>query len=152
MKKLNKKGFTLVELLAVIVILGVLLLIAVPSVTKLIDNSRKNAFKSAVQLSIENVESVASMEKTANDSIAECYVDIDDIDLERGEFDSSTKGIIKVSTSGKGTAYILGKYYVNGGTVDSVSPSTTNPDSTKFANLTTIINSFANGLSKCNWY
>ena len=41
----NKKGFTLVELLAVIVILAVLVLLAVPSVIKMMDNSKKNAFE-----------------------------------------------------------------------------------------------------------
>lgn len=40
----NKKGFTLVELLAVIVILAVILLIAVPSVSRLISSSRDNAY------------------------------------------------------------------------------------------------------------
>ena len=40
----NQKGFTLVELLAVIVILAVLALVAMPNVTKLMDSSRKNAF------------------------------------------------------------------------------------------------------------
>lgn len=39
----NKKGFTLTELLAVITILGVLLLIAVPAVTSTIESSRKKA-------------------------------------------------------------------------------------------------------------
>ena len=33
MKKLNKKGFTLVELLVVLVILAVIMSIAIPSVT-----------------------------------------------------------------------------------------------------------------------
>ena len=42
--KLNRNGFTLVELLAVIVILAVLALVAMPNVTKLMENSRKNAF------------------------------------------------------------------------------------------------------------
>ena len=39
-----KKGFTLVELLAVIVILAIILAIAVPSITNLIENARINAY------------------------------------------------------------------------------------------------------------
>ena len=39
----NKKGFTLVELLAVIVILGVLLMIAVPAVQNVIKKAKNNA-------------------------------------------------------------------------------------------------------------
>ena len=44
-----KKGFTLVELLAVIVILGVLSLISIPMITNMIKDSRKGAFKASVQ-------------------------------------------------------------------------------------------------------
>ena len=43
MRKLNKKGFTLVELLAVIVILAVVMLIAVTAVGPLMAKSRKSA-------------------------------------------------------------------------------------------------------------
>ncbi|AOM82353.1 type II secretion system protein [Salisediminibacterium beveridgei] len=39
----NQKGLTLVELLAVIVILGIIAAIAVPAVANIIDNSRKDA-------------------------------------------------------------------------------------------------------------
>lgn len=42
MKK--KNGFTLIEILAVIIILGILLVIAVPSVSKYINDSRKEAY------------------------------------------------------------------------------------------------------------
>jgi type IV pilus assembly protein PilA len=39
----NQKGLTLVELLAVIVILGIIAAIAIPSIGGIIDNSKKNA-------------------------------------------------------------------------------------------------------------
>ena len=39
--KLNRKGFTLVEVLAVVVILGIIMLIAIPNVNKLIIRNKK---------------------------------------------------------------------------------------------------------------
>ncbi len=45
----SKKGFTLVELLAVIAILAILVIIAIPNVLNLYRNARKNTFKSDVQ-------------------------------------------------------------------------------------------------------
>lgn len=52
----NKKGFTLVELLAVIVILAVLVLLAVPSVLKLMDTARKNAFTTEAQSFVDGAK------------------------------------------------------------------------------------------------
>ena len=45
---MKSKGFTLVELLAVIVILAILVLVATPAVTNMITKSSKNAFKSEI--------------------------------------------------------------------------------------------------------
>ena len=42
--KTNKKAFTLIELLAVIVILGVLMITAIPAVTKAIAKSRRDTY------------------------------------------------------------------------------------------------------------
>ena len=41
---MNKKGFTLVELLAVIAILAILVIIAIPNVLKMFNDSKKNSF------------------------------------------------------------------------------------------------------------
>ncbi|RAP74747.1 type IV pilin protein [Paenibacillus montanisoli] len=47
----NQKGLTLIELLAVVIILGIVSAIAVPSIGKIIDNSKKDAHvANAVQM------------------------------------------------------------------------------------------------------
>jgi len=51
-----KKGFTLVELLAVIIILAVIALIATPIVLNVVEKTRKSAFESSVNGIIEAIE------------------------------------------------------------------------------------------------
>ena len=46
LKKINNKGFSLVEILAVVVILGIVSTIGIVSVTKLIENSKKHYYES----------------------------------------------------------------------------------------------------------
>lgn len=49
-KKLNKKGFTLIELIVVIAILGILAAIAIPAYSNYKDNAAKAANESAAKI------------------------------------------------------------------------------------------------------
>ena len=42
---MNKKGFTLVELLAVVAILAILILVALPNVLSMFNKAKKSAFE-----------------------------------------------------------------------------------------------------------
>ena len=54
----NRKGFTLIEIIAVVVILGILALIAIPSVSSYISNSRKEAYKAHEKTMEESAKSM----------------------------------------------------------------------------------------------
>lgn len=65
---LTKKAMTLFELLAVIVILGIILAIGFPTVNRLIDNSRKDAFAANVNSYISAAKTDALTEWAATSS------------------------------------------------------------------------------------
>ena len=74
---MNKKGFTLVELLAVIVILALIAIIAFPNVTKLIKGAKKDT--NTVQFSVikETLKDyIAEHAATLNDGDQVCISDL----------------------------------------------------------------------------
>jgi len=87
MKKRN--GFTLVELLAVIVILAIILVIAVPQIMNTIENARLGAFRSTAKLIATSAEKEFLVQQTLGDTgwtkltSLDCdqVVDIDDDDV-----------------------------------------------------------------------
>ena len=80
----NKKGFTLVELLAVIVILGVLLMIAVPAVQNVIKKTKNNATQKQAELFIDAAKKMAIIDEATSDMVIYKLIDLDsDVDTNR---------------------------------------------------------------------
>ena len=103
MKK--KRGFTLVELLAVIVILAVILIIAMPKISDVIKNSKESSLETTAKL----IASQAEKKYTENQvldgsSTIKCsdVVKINNTDYESCNITFDSKGNAKVSIVGKG--------------------------------------------------
>ena len=65
----NKKGFTLVELLAVITLLAILMGIAVPNIFSTINNNKRNSFLSDAKRMIAKAEYLFSLDKDKRNSV-----------------------------------------------------------------------------------
>ena len=101
-----KKGFTLVELLAVVVILAIILAIAIPTITGLIEQSKKNSFDSSVKLLIKT----AQMKVLENSLFDLSTIHAGNVETLLGiEEDNYASVYIRNDIDGKYYAHITGK-------------------------------------------
>ena len=119
---MKKNGFTLVEILAVIIILGIIMIIAIPAVTKYILKSDKSVYADDIIAYLETARAEYEMKEYGtflkDDEIM--IVPIEYIDLEKGtkespfgEFDLS-KSYIVISPYKKGYQYYANVVDVQG--------------------------------------
>ena len=115
MKKNNKHGFTLVELLAVIVILGLILVIVVPKVTQTINNSKKRT----LELTVRSIAKAAEEKNIENETFGlEEEITCESISgISNNDYSSCTisfdeEGSAKVTIKGSGK--FAGLYVCNG--------------------------------------
>jgi type IV pilus assembly protein PilA len=81
----NKKGFSLVELIAVVIILGVIMLIAVPNIGNTIEESRKKAYVETANRYVDIVRTkVGSGEIRIDNPNVTYYISYDSLHVEQG--------------------------------------------------------------------
>ncbi len=102
--KVNKRGFTLIEILAVIVILAVLAVITIPIVMGIIEDTRKNRFLEDVKSIISAIEQYNS----ENDmkAIGSYVVKQKDVEYKGDENVSNKKVSFKGNFDGAGAAFL----------------------------------------------
>ena len=103
MKK--KRGFTLVELLAVIVILAVILIIAMPKISDVIKNSKESSLETTAKLIASQAEKKYTENQVLdNSSTIKCsdVAKISNADYESCNITFDSKGNAKVTIVGKG--------------------------------------------------
>ena len=102
---MKKKGFTLVELLAVIVILAVILIIAMPKISDVIKNSKESSLETTAKLIASQAEKKYTENQVLdNSSTINCrdVVKISSNDYESCNITFDSKGNAKVTIVGKG--------------------------------------------------
>lgn len=125
-KTMNKKGFTLVELLAVIVILAVIILVAMNAVIPQMEKNRKSAFVTEAETYINAAKTwytAESMKGTQKNCVNVTALTNEFVEKTGGD---DYKGNVQISydATTKKTTYTIsisnGKYMISGKTLEEL--------------------------------
>lgn len=73
--KLNKRGFTLIELIAMLVVLGILMAVTVPNITGILSQSKTNVLKEAANKMVDTAKvKIASNSKIKKPTQDNCLI------------------------------------------------------------------------------
>lgn len=112
---MKKRGFTLVEILAIIVILGIILVIAVPSVNNIIKDSKNKTFANSVLTVVNDLKDQEVLNKIKLKKA--CFVNLKRVKLTDGELYGN--GVVVVDQKNDKTSYTVyaesdNNTYING--------------------------------------
>ncbi len=141
MKRLNRKGFTLVELLAVIVILAIVVGIALTTVLPTLKKSRQNAFELTADTAADYLEKQYQLTLIGDisgntlemDSVPTTATAMQEIDFKRAGLKASNYNVASCTwyineSTGRACVHLVAKTGTgnNGGDFYDVNPSTKN--------------------------
>lgn len=93
---MKNKGFTLVEVLAVIILLGLIAAIIIPNYNKSIENSKKKAFEESLNGLVRTIENyIANNSNSSN--YTSTYTSISSVDLQADNLNQIKSGEFIIS-------------------------------------------------------
>ena len=102
----NNKGFSAIELLAIIIILTIIALISIPIVLNVVNNQKKNQNRESVRIFGENIEIAFDRYKEAHDGLVTTnYADLKEYLTIKDEIKCD-----KITISEDGSVFITGCY------------------------------------------
>lgn len=72
--KLNEKGFTLIELIAMLVVLGILMAVTVPNISGILSQSKNNILKEDISKMVDNTKVKISSKNLKKPSNGNCLI------------------------------------------------------------------------------
>ena len=153
MKK--KKGFTLVELLAVIVILAVILIIAMPKISDVIKNSKESSLETTAKLIASQAEKKYTENQVLdNSSTIKCsdVVKLNENDYGPCKITFDDKGNAKVTIVGKGKFEGMAVCNANKNNASISSDCSTDAKYFSYEDITVVSNVIVEDVDKCTSY
>ena len=113
----NKDGFTLVELIGVIIIIGLLLGLLIPVASDMIEDSRKNAFRESLRSIVRSTE--VYMEENELKKLPPEGITLDDLSSNLDSIDNF-QGVVKYQNGKVVLKNINNGSYCGNGTIDNL--------------------------------